>query len=89
MCLPYIGMGAILINGQRPFVQIFNPPLTEGYSRNLKKIGLGDSEEKLFKGVDGRTADRQRTEQSSGELKNILLKFLPNRLMRGHNSTDI
>ena len=28
--LPYMGMVAILINGLWPFVQIFNPPLTEG-----------------------------------------------------------
>ena len=52
-----MGMAAILING--PFVKIFNPPLTEGSSRNLKKIGLGVSE-KLFKCVDGRTTDGRR-----------------------------
>ena len=46
-------MAAILSN--RPFVQIFNPPLTEASRRNLKKIGQGVSKEKLFKGVDGRT----------------------------------
>ena len=51
MFLPYMGMAAILINEPRPFVQIVNPPLTEGIRRNLKKIGLGVSEEK-FKGVD-------------------------------------
>ena len=47
-----MGMTAILINRPRPFVQIFNPPLTEGSRRNLKKIYLWVSEEKLFKGVD-------------------------------------
>ena len=57
MFLPYMGMATILINGLRPFVQIFNPPLTEDSRRNLKKIGLGVSEENLFKGVDGRTTD--------------------------------
>ena len=36
-----MGMVAILINGPRPFVQIFNPTLTEGFRRNLKKIDLG------------------------------------------------
>ena len=46
-----MGMGAVLINGQWPFVQIFNP-LTEGSTRSLKKIGLGVLEEKSFKGVD-------------------------------------
>ena len=51
----YKGMAAILINGPRPFVQIFNPPLTKGTRRNLKNIGPGISEEKLFKGVEGQT----------------------------------
>ena len=46
-----MGMAAILINGQWPFVQIFKPPLTEGSTWSLKKIGLGVSEEKSFKGV--------------------------------------
>ena len=55
MFLPYMGMGAILINGPRPFVQIFNSQFTEGSRRNLKKTGLGVSVEKLFKGVDGET----------------------------------
>ena len=49
-----MGMVATLING--PFVQIFNPPWTEGSWRNLKKIGSGVSE-KLFKDVGGRTTD--------------------------------
>ena len=49
-------MVAILIKGPKPFVQIFNPLLTEGSWRNLKKIGPGVSEE-LFKGVDGQTMD--------------------------------
>ena len=48
---------AILINGPRPFVKIFNRLLTEGYRRNLKKIAQGVTEEKSFKGVDGRTTD--------------------------------
>ena len=52
-----MGMAAILINGPRPFVQIFNPQFTEGSRRNLKKIGPGVSEEKLFNGVDGWTTD--------------------------------
>ena len=50
-----MGMVAIVINGPWPFVQIFNPPLTEGTKRNLKKIGQAVSEEKLFKGMDERT----------------------------------
>ena len=49
-----MGMAAILIYGQRPFVHIFNPPLTQGSTLSLKKFGPGISEEKLFKGVDGR-----------------------------------
>ena len=52
-----MGMAAILINGPWPFEQIFNSPLTEGSTGNLKKIGLGVSEEKSIKGVDW----RQRT----------------------------
>ena len=56
-----MGMAAILINGPRLFVQIFNPPLTEGSRRKLKKIGPWISEEKLFKGVDdGRTDNGRR-----------------------------
>ena len=51
--LPYMGMAAILIDGSWPFEQIFNPPLTEGSTWNLKKFGTGVSEEKSFKGVDG------------------------------------
>ena len=47
-------MAAILINGLWPFVQIFNPLLTEGSTWSLKKIGLEVSEEKSFKGVDNR-----------------------------------
>ena len=58
MFLPYMDMAAIMINSLRPFVQIFNPLLTEGSRRNLKKIGPGVSEEKLFKGVAGQTMDR-------------------------------
>ena len=55
-----MGMVAILINGPRLFVQIFNPPLTKGSRRNLKKIGPGISEK--FKGVDGRRTDRRQTD---------------------------
>ena len=64
-----MGMVAILI---------FNPPLTEGSRRNLKKIGLGVSEEKLIKGVDGWQTDGRWTKSDhnssswafgSGELK--------------------
>ena len=49
-----MAMAAILINGPWPFVQIFNPFLTEGSTGSLKKIGPGLSEEKSFKGLDGR-----------------------------------
>ena len=41
-------MVAILLNGQIPFVQIFNPPLTEGSTCSSMKIGVGGSE-KLFR----------------------------------------
>ena len=44
-----MGMAAILINGPWPFVQIFNPTLTEGSTWSWKKIG---PEKKSFKGVD-------------------------------------
>ena len=42
----------ILINGPWPFVQIFNPPLTQDSTWSLKKFGPGVTEEKSFKGVD-------------------------------------
>ena len=48
-----MGIAAILINGPWSFEQSFNPPLTDGSTRSLKKIGPGVSE-KSFKGVDGR-----------------------------------
>ena len=37
----------------------FNPSSTEGSRRNLKKIGPGVSEEKLFNGVDEWTTDEE------------------------------
>ena len=52
-----MGLAAILINLPWPFVQIFNPPLTEGSTWSLKKIGPGVSEEKSIKGVDGLWTD--------------------------------
>ena len=58
--LPDMGMAAILINRPWPFVQIFNPPLTEGFTWSLKKIVPGVSEEKSFKGVDGWRTDGRR-----------------------------
>ena len=57
--LPYIGMAAILIYGPRPFLQSFNPDLTEGSTWSFKNFGPGVSEEKLFEGVtDGQMDDR-------------------------------
>ena len=53
-----MGMAAILINESWPFEQIFNPPLTDCSTWSLKKIGLGDSEKKSFKGVYRRKEDR-------------------------------
>ena len=78
-----MGMAAILIYEPRPFVQIFNLPSTEGSRRNLKKTGPAVSEEKLFKGVDGRTTDGRTTDdgrrviaiahlQPSAELKQMV-----------------
>ena len=57
-----MGVAAILIKGTRPFVQIFNPPLTEGSRRNLKKIDPGVSEESCSKvwTDDGWTDDGRR-----------------------------
>ena len=55
--LPYMGMVAILINKPWPFEQIFNPPLTEGSTWSLKKIGPKISEEKPFKSVDEQRTD--------------------------------
>ena len=52
-----MGMAAILKNRPWPFEQIFNPPLKEGSTWNLKKIGPGISEEKSFKGVDRRQTE--------------------------------
>ena len=48
-------MATILINEPWPFEQIFNPPLTESSTWNLKKISQGVLEENLFKYVNGRT----------------------------------
>ena len=69
-----MGMVAILLNGPWQIEQIFNPSLTEGSLWNLKKIGLGVSEEKSFKGVYGprQTASDHKSSSwafSSGELK--------------------
>ena len=61
-----MGMEAIVINERRHYVQIFNPPLTEGSWWNLRENGLGVSEEKLFKGIDGRTMDDGRTDDGQG-----------------------
>ena len=41
-----MGMAAMLINESWPFVQIFNPPWTEGSKWNLKKTGPGIIEKK-------------------------------------------
>ena len=51
-----MGIAAILINGPRPFEQMFNPPLTEGSTWILKKIGQG-FQRRSFKSVDGQTDD--------------------------------
>ena len=40
MIFKYLSMAAILINRLWPFVQMSNPPLTEGYTWSLKKTGL-------------------------------------------------
>ena len=69
-----MGMAAILINGPRPFVEIFNLPLTEDSTWNLKKIGPGVTEEKSFKGVDG----RRRTESDHNSLSWALLRWAKN-----------
>ena len=53
------GHGDHLDLGTVTFVQIFNPPLTQGSAWSLKKFGPGISE-KMFKGVNGWT-DRRRT----------------------------
>ena len=58
-----MGMAAILINGPRPFVQIFNPSSTEVSRKKMKKIGSVVSEEKLFKDVDGRMGGRWTTDE--------------------------
>ena len=77
------GMAAILINEQWLFEQIFNPPLTEGSTWNMKiKSGPGVSE-KSFKGVyggmNGRWTASDHNSSSwafgSGELK-IRLDFM-------------
>ena len=44
-----MGMAAILLNKPCPFVQIFNPPLTEGSKWSLKKTDPGVSEESRSK----------------------------------------
>ena len=48
-------MAVILINGPWPFEQFFNPPFNKRL--HMKKIGPVVTEEKSFKGVNGRTTD--------------------------------
>ena len=55
-----MGMAAILIYGRQPFIHIFNPPLTQGSTKSLKKFGPGVSEEKSFRVVNGRMDDGRR-----------------------------
>ena len=79
-----MGMVAILINRQWPFEQIFIPPLTDGSTWSLKKIGPGVTEKKLFKGVDRWTINNDgpqvitiaHPEPCSGELKKNCLRFI-------------
>ena len=57
------------------FEQIFNPPLIEGSTWSLQKIGPGVLEEKSFKGVEGRRRTKDgvitiaHPEPCSGKLK--------------------
>ena len=60
-----MGMAAILINGPWLFVQIFNPPSTEGSTWRLKKIGPRVSDEKSFK-VYRTMHGRRRTDDDDG-----------------------
>ena len=48
------GHGGHVDLGPGPFLQIFNPPLTQGSTRSLRTFGPGVSEEKSFKDVNGR-----------------------------------
>ena len=57
-----MGMTAILINGQWSFI-LFNFPLKESSTWSLKKFGPGVSEEKSFKGVEGRTDGELRIQE--------------------------
>ena len=68
--LPYMGMAAILVNGPWPYVQIFNPPLTEGSTWSFRGF-----REEIVQSC-GRTDDDGRQvitiahpEPCSGELK--------------------
>ena len=59
-------MAAILINGPRPFVQIFKiSPINRRLQEKSEENFPGISEEKLFKGVDGRTTDEEWSAQGS------------------------
>ena len=60
-------MAAISINGPWPFVQFFNPPLTEGSIWSVKKTCSGVSEEKSIKDVDGRTTDDGQATTDDGQ----------------------
>ena len=55
--LPDMDMAAIFLFEPWPFVQIFNPPLTESSTCCLKKTGPRVSGKRSFKGVNGRRTD--------------------------------
>ena len=55
-----MGMAASLLNRPWPFVQIFNPPSTEGSGWSLKKIGPGVSEVEVVQSCERRTDDDER-----------------------------
>ena len=69
MFLPYMGMATILLNGPRPFVQIFNPPLTEGSTGSLKKTGPGVSD---FRGEVVQRSEQTMDGQWTGSDHNYL-----------------
>ena len=89
-----MNMAAILINRPRTFVKKKkkkNPPLTEGSRRNLKKIGPVVSEEKLFKGVDGRRTDGRQTDgrwTTDEEWSQKLILSLRLRWAKKHNRME-
>ena len=68
-----MGMAAILINRPWPFEQIFYPPLTEGSTWSLKKIGLGVKE--VIQRCEQTDGDERRTASDHNSSSWVMLRW--------------